>query len=398
MNYNRLHSLFFIDMSLKYSEKIEAHAKRFGVAGKAFSAPARVNLIGEHTDYTGGFVMPLAIDFETVAVISPRADEKAVLYSENFDQQVEFDLKGLQPPAKSHWSDYGMGVVWALQQEGVKVPGFSMSVSGNVPLGAGLSSSASVEVAVCMALLSLTGSELPGDKVAVLCRKAENDFAHSPCGIMDQFVIANAVAEKALLLDCRSLEFYLLPLGTETRIVIANSMVKHSVAEGEYGDRRGEVEAGQAVLQSLNPMIKELRDATLEDLKEARGKMTEVSFRRCRHIISENARVIEARSALSGGDMRRFGDLMFAAHASMRDDFEASCPEVDKLVDIAHTLPGCIGARITGGGFGGCTVNVVEAAAAEKFAEALKQKYKDATGIDSDVYICEAVDGALARL
>lgn len=383
---------------ISHSELTSAHAARFGSEGSLFSAPARVNLIGEHTDYTGGFVLPLAIDFETVAVVSPRTDNKAVLYSMNFKEEVSFDLTSLAPPKKKHWSDYGMGVVWALQQEGIEIPGFNLTVDGNVPLGAGLSSSASVEVAVCMAVLSLTGTTLPGEKIAILCRKAENDYAHSPCGIMDQFVITNAVEEKALLLDCRSLDFYLLPLGSDTKIVIANSMVKHSIGDGEYGDRRGEVEAGQAVLHKMVPQIKMLRDATLDDLKEARGKMSDASFRRCRHIITENARVIEARSALSGGDMRRFGDLMFAAHASMRDDFEASCPEVDKLVNIAHALPGCIGARITGGGFGGCTVNLVEGDAAEAFAVQLKQKYKEATGIDSDIYVCQAVDGALARL
>lgn len=381
-----------------YTQLLSDHAVRFGAQGSLFTAPARVNLIGEHTDYTGGFVMPLAINFETAVVVSPRNDTQAVFYSVAFKEQVKKDLTSLTVPTTKHWSDYGMGVAWALQQEGIKLPGFDMSVTGDVPLGAGLSSSASIEVAVCMALLSLAGVSLPGEKIATLCQKAENDYALSPCGIMDQFVVANGLHEKALLLDCRSLEYYLLPLGTETRIVIANSMVKHSVAEGEYGDRRSEVEAGQAVLQKMNPMIKLLRDANLEDLREARSKMSEASFKRCRHIITENARVIEARSALAGGDMRRFGDLMFAAHASMRDDFEASCPEVDKLVDIAHTLSGCIGARITGGGFGGCTVNVVEADAANTFAAQLKQKYKDAVGIESNVYVCEAVDGALARL
>lgn len=382
---------------ISHSELLALHENRFGTTGQLFSAPARVNLIGEHTDYTGGFVMPLAIDFETVAVVSPRDDGKAVMYSVNFKEEVSRELAGLAPTDRSHWSDYGMGVAWALQQRGVKLPGFNMSVNGDVPLGAGLSSSASVEVAVCMALLSLVKDSLAGPDIALLCQKAENDFAHSPCGIMDQFVIANAAAEKALLLDCRSLEFYLLPLGSDTKIVIANSMVKHSVAEGEYGDRRGEVEAGQAVLTKKNPQIKLLRDATIEDLREVKGGMSEASFKRCRHIITENARVIEARSALVGGDMKRFGDIMYAAHNSMRDDFQASCPEVDKLVEIAHTLPGCIGARITGGGFGGCTVNVVEADQAESFAEQLKQKYLDATGIKSDVFICKAVDGAVAR-
>ncbi|ADV82281.1 galactokinase [Terriglobus saanensis] len=384
-------------MNISTQELAADHTERFGQQGTSFSAPARVNLIGEHTDYTGGFVLPLAIGFETTATISPRTDRKAVLYSSNFDEQVEYELDAMPQKGRGHWSDYGMGVVWSLAKDDIKTSGFNLSVEGNVPLGSGLSSSASVEVAVAMALLSLAETEIPGEKIATLCRRAENDFVGAPSGIMDQFVITNAVAEKALLLDCRSLEFYLLPLRPDIRIVIANSMVKHSIAEGAYRDRREEVEAGQAVLSKMNPQIKLLRDATMDDLKQARGRMSDASYRRCRHIITENARVLEARSALFGGDMRKLGDLLFAAHISMRDDFEASAPEVDKLVDLARSLPGCIGSRITGGGFGGCTVNLVEAQYADNFAEQLKLRYKDAAGIEAEIYVCEAVDGAVAR-
>src|SRR6187402_508588 len=384
-------------MNISTQELAADHTERFGQQGTSFSAPARVNLIGEHTDYTGGFVLPLAIGFETVATISPRNDRKAVFYSSNFDEQVEYDLDAMPQKGRGHWSDYGMGVVWSLAKDEIKTTGFNLSVEGNVPLGSGLSSSASVEVAVAMALLSLAEREIPGEKIATICRRAENDFVGAPSGIMDQFVITNAVAEKALLLDCRSLEFYLLPLRPDVRIVIANSMVKHYIAEGAYRDRREEVEAGQAVLSKMNPQIKLLRDATMDDLKQARGRMSDASYRRCRHIITENARVLEARSALFGGDMRKLGDLLFAAHISMRDDFEASAPEVDKLVDLARSLPGCIGSRITGGGFGGCTVNLVEAQYAESFAEQLKLRYKDAAGIEAEIYVCEAVGGAVAR-
>ncbi len=384
-------------MNISTQELAADHTERFGQQGTSFSAPARVNLIGEHTDYTGGFVLPLAIGFETVATISPRNDRKAVFYSSNFDEQVEYDLDAMPQKGRGHWSDYGMGVVWSLAKDDINTPGFNLSVEGNVPLGSGLSSSASIEVAVAMALLSIAEKEIPGEKIATLCRRAENDFVGAPSGIMDQFVITNAVAEKALLLDCRSLEFYLLPLRPDIRIVIANSMVKHSIAEGAYRDRREEVEAGQAVLSKMNPQIKLLRDATMDDLKQARGRMNDASYRRCRHIITENARVLEARSALFGGDMRKLGDLLFAAHISMHDDFEASAPEVDKLVDLARSLPGCIGSRITGGGFGGCTVNLVEAQYADSFAEQLKLRYKEASGIEAEIYVCEAVDGAMAR-
>ena len=372
-----------------------SHRERFGIDGRAFSAPARVNLIGEHTDYTGGLVMPMAIGFRTVAVISPRSDGRAVFYSENYREEGCFETTALEKQPRGHWSDYAAGVLWSLRQEGVSVSGFSMTLEGDVPLGAGLSSSASVEVASAMAMLSLAGMELPLETVATLCRRAENEYVGAKSGIMDQFVVAGAVAHRAMLLDTRSLEFDLLPLPDEIRVVIANSMVKHAVATGEYGDRRDEVEAGQAVLRRERGR-ELLRDATVQDLEACRDKMPEVSFLRCRHIITENARVVEAREALQAGDMTRFGELMVEAHASMRDDFGASAPEVDSLVEIALRQPGCFGARITGGGFGGCTVNVVAAGQAERFVDAVRREYARVMKIEADCFICAPSDGALA--
>jgi galactokinase len=383
-------------MKLDGVETLRVHRQRFGQEGRAFGAPARVNLIGEHTDYTGGFVMPMAIDFTTVAAISPREDGRAVFYSLNFDEEVSFELASLGRTPRGHWSDYPLGVVWSLAQEGVAVGGFSMSLEGNVPVGAGLSSSASLEVATAMALLSHAGRELPLKTVATLCRRTENEFVGAKSGIMDQFIVAGGVAGRVMLLDCRSLEFELLPLPSEVRVVVCNSMVQHQHAGGEYGDRRDEVEAGQAVLRELRPGIELLRDATLADLEACKDRMNATSFARCRHIISENARVMEAKEALRSGDVKRFGELMVEAHASMRDDFGASAPEVDTLVEIAMQQPGCFGARITGGGFGGCTVNVVRAEKAEEFAEALKRGYKAALGLSADCFICAPSDGALA--
>jgi galactokinase len=213
---------------------------------------------------------------------------------------------------------------------------------------------------------------------------------------MDQFIVAGGVAGRVMLLDCRSLEFELLPLPSEVRVVICNSMVQHQHAGGEYGDRRDEVEAGQAVLRLQRPGIQLLRDATLADLEACKDKMSAASFRRCRHIISENARVLEAREALLRGDVKRFGELMVEAHASMRDDFAASAPEVDALVEIAMRQPDCFGARITGGGFGGCTVNLVSAGKAEAFVEAVRREYKAALGIEADCFVSAPTDGALA--
>jgi galactokinase len=382
-------------MRLDNERALREHRQRFGRAGQLFAAPARVNLIGEHTDYTGGLVMPMAIDFRTAAVMSPREDGKAVFYSANFAEEAAFEIAALGR-AGGGWSDYPAGVLWSLLQEGAAVGGFSMTSMGDVPLGAGLSSSASIEVATAMALLSHAGMTLPLEKIATLCRRAENEYVGAKSGIMDQFVVTGGVAHRVMLLDCRSLEYELLPLPEQERVVICNSMVKHEVATGEYGDRRDEVEAGQAVLRRERPGIELLRDATLEDLEACRGKMSPESFARCRHIITENGRVMEARAALLAGDMERFGALMVEAHASMRDDFAASCEEVDRLVEIAMGRPGCFGARITGGGFGGCTVNVVSVEQTDQFVEAVRREYAAATGIDAQCFVCEPSDGAVA--
>src|SRR5882757_164444 len=326
-------------MKVEKEQALRVHRQRFGQEGRGFAAPARVNLIGEHTDYTGGFVMPMAIDFQTMAVVSERGDGRAVFYSANYDEEVGFEIASLTRKPGGGWSDYPAGVLWSFREEGVPVGGFNMSLAGDVPLGAGLSSSASVEIATAMALLGHAGVELTLEKVATLCRRAENEYVGAKSGIMDQFVVAGSVANRVMLLDCRSLEYELLPLPDEVRVVICNSMVKHAVATGEYGDRSVEVEA-------------------------CRDMMSAASFKRCRHIITENARVLEAREALLSGDMARFGALMVEAHASFRDDFAASCEEIDVLVAIAMQQAECFGARITGGGFGGCTVNVVRAGVA----------------------------------
>jgi galactokinase len=383
-------------MKVRREETLRAHQRRFGQTGKIFAAPARVNLIGEHTDYTGGFVMPMAIDFHTIAVVSAREDGRAVFYSANYDEEVGFETRSLSRKPSGRWSDYPAGVLWSLRKEGVAVGGFNMSLEGDVPLGAGLSSSASVEVATAMALLEHAGVELPLEKVATLCRRAENEYVGAKSGIMDQFAVAGCVANRAMLLDCRALTYELLPLPDAVRVVICNSMVKHAVATGEYGDRSTEVEAGQAVLQRERPGVKLLRDATLEDLAACKDLMSSASFKRCRHIITENARVLEARGALLQGNVERFGELMVEAHVSVRDDFAASCEEVDVLVAIAMQQPECFGARITGGGFGGCSVNIVRAEVAERFVATLRREYAAKTGIDPECFVCTPSDGAFA--
>jgi galactokinase len=383
-------------MDVRVVELLSLHRQRYRKDGRAFAAPARVNLIGEHTDYTGGFVVPMAIGFRTVAVVSGRDDGQAIFYSANYEEEAVFDIASLGREPRGHWSDYPAGVLWSLQQEGIAPGGFEMSLAGDVPLGAGLSSSASIEVATAMALLGHACVKLPLEKIATLCRRAENEYVGAKSGIMDQFVVVGGVAHRAMLIDCRSLEYELLPLPEQVRVVICDSMVKHAVATGEYGDRRDEVEAGQAVLRRQRPGVELLRDATLADLDACKDKMTAASFARCHHIITENDRVMKAKEALLQGDVRRFGELMVEAHASMRDDFAASCVEVDTLVEVAMGQAACFGARITGGGFGGCTVNVVRANESQEFVAAVRREYAERTGIVAECFVCEASDGAMA--
>jgi galactokinase len=372
----------------------EIHVKHAGGDPQLFQAPGRVNLIGEHTDYSGGFVMPSAIDFGTVAAVAVRRDGRTEIWSENFAEGVSFAAGGLPVERQKHWSDYPLGVAWALREKGIEVPPFSLTLEGDVPLGAGLSSSASIEVATALALLSLSGAEMPRNELAQLCQRAENVYVGGSCGIMDQFIACNGAVDHSMLLDCRSLEFRLAPIPQHLSLVIANTMVKHSVAGGEYGTRRAEVEQGTAILRGHRPEIALLRDATLRDLEQWGHEMPPNVLRRCRHVISENLRTVAAADALEAGNLKRLGDLMAAAHASYRDDFEASCEEADVMVAAAQRLPGLIGARLTGGGFGGCTVNLVEADRAAEFSERLHDEYEAATGIHPDIYQCHASSAA----
>ncbi len=373
---------------------IDLHRERFGARPTLFAAPGRVNLIGEHTDYAEGFVFPAAIDLTTTVGVTPRADGQVVLYSANFEKEARVALAELPERGIGQWEDYPLGVLAMLRQAGIEVPGFSMSITGNVPLGAGLSSSASIEVATALALLPLSGKTMTGPEIAKLCQKAENEYVGAPVGIMDQFVSACGAEDHALLLDCRSLDYHLAPLPHEVVFVLVNTMVKHAHADGAYKVRRAEVAEGTEVLHGMKPEIRALRDATLEDLERAKGQMPENVYKRCRHIISENTRTTAAAAALDAGNLKEFGRLLVAAHASYRDDFEASCPEADILVELALERPECIGARLTGGGFGGCTLNLVRAEDADAFAVSLQRGYFDKTGIDAEVYRCRASAGA----
>jgi galactokinase len=370
------------------------HLARFEAEPAVYVAPGRVNLIGEHTDYAEGFVMPAAIDFATLAAISPRGDGKIALFSENYGQVRYFDAAELPTAAGKHWTDYPLGVVSILAGEGNAIPGFSLSLWGDVPLGAGLSSSASVEVATALAVTGLIGVSYPGPVLARLCQRAENEFVGASCGIMDQFISTNGAKDHALLLDCRDLSFKLAPIPDHVALVIANTMVKHAISGGEYTSRRAEVEAACAVIASHRPGVKFLRDATVEDLEKWGHEMTPNSLKRARHVITENTRTVAAAEALMKGDLNELGRLMAEAHASYSKDFEASCDEADAMVELAHDLPGLIGARLTGGGFGGCTINLVEQSQAQAFQQELSALYAGETGIVPQIFICHASGGA----
>jgi galactokinase len=370
------------------------HLARFQAAPTVFAAPGRVNLIGEHTDYAEGFVMPAAIDFATLAGISPRSDGKIVVYSKNYGEEREFAAASLPVSASKHWSDYPLGVVSILAGEGHRIPGFSLSLWGDVPLGSGLSSSAAVEVATALAVLSIIGASYPGPVMARLCQRAENEFVGASCGIMDQFISANGKENHALLLDCRDLSFKLAPIPTHVALVIANTMVKHSVAGGDYTTRRAEVEAACAVIARHRPQVRFLRDATVGDLEKWGHEMTPNSLKRARHVVTENLRTQAAAEALAANDLVELGRLMAEAHRSYSQDFEGSCAEADAMEELARQLPGIIGARLTGGGFGGCTINLVEQSQAAAFAKALASSYAARTGIEPQIHICHASGGA----
>ena len=300
----------------------------------------------------------------------------------------------LPTAAGKHWTDYPLGVVSILAGEGHAIPGFSLSLWGDVPLGAGLSSSASVEVATALSILGLIGVQYPGPVLARLCQRAENEFVGASCGIMDQFISANGAKDHALLLDCRDLSFKLAPIPENVSLVIANTMVKHAITGGEYTSRRAEVEAACAVIASHRPGVKFLRDATVEDLEKWGAEMTPNSLKRARHVITENTRTVAAAEALIRGDLNELGRLMAEAHSSYSRDFEASCEEADAMVELAQDLPGLIGARLTGGGFGGCTINLVEQSHAAAFQQELGALYAGQTGIVPQIFICHASGGA----
>lgn len=366
----------------------------FGKCEGVYRAPGRVNLIGEHTDYNDGFVMPVAIGFYTYVAAARRSDRKLAIYSVDYQQTREFLLDEIRVETTGHWSDYVRGVAGVLQSRGIRLPGASLVIKGEVPIGAGLSSSASLEVACALALLAVSGVTLDPMELALACQQAEHQYGGTRCGIMDQFIANYGKSGHAVMLDCRSLDHQLVKLNGHAQIVICNTKVKHNLAKGEYNLRRQDCEAGVRHLQRHLPEIKALRDVTMAQLESHGGDLPEVTFRRCRHVIGENLRVQLAVEALNAGDLERFGVLMRESHNSLRGDYDVSCKELDTMVEIGSGIEGVYGARMTGGGFGGCTVNLVSSGSVEHFREIITREYERTTGIAPDVYVCEAAQGA----
>jgi galactokinase len=358
--------------------------------------PGRVNLIGEHTDYNDGFVLPVALDRDVRLVLRPRDDRLVRLYALEFDSWSEFHLDELQRSDETLWVNYVMGVAWALQERGIHLNGLDGVISGNVPRGSGLSSSAALEISCAKGFLAASNQSaaLSGRDIALAAQQAENDFVGVNCGIMDQFVSALGAEGHALLIDCRSLEYRLVPFPEEAALVIGNTKASRSLASSAYNERRKECETGVAILRQVLPSVKALRDVSSEQLKAAKDLLPPVVYRRCWHVITENERVMATVNALAEGDLGTVGNLMNASHDSLRDDYEVSSPALDAMVEAMRSVDGCFGARLTGAGFGGCAVALVARGREEAVSDAIYDHYARAMNIWPEVYISRPSSGA----
>lgn len=361
-------------------------------------APGRVNLIGEHTDYNDGFVLPAAIDRAITYAGKRRADRRVRVHSIDFKGSAEFDLDDIRRDETATWSNYLRGVSKFLEADGHRLIGADIVFGGDVPREAGLSSSAAVEVGATAFWARLLALDFDPVYVVKLSRRAENEFVGVPCGIMDQFISALGRRDHALFLDCRDLTYRYVPLRADVKIVVFYSGVKRALAQSEYEVRLKQCREAVAKIAALTGRpIKSLRDVQAAELDAARGEMDSLLWRRAHHVVSENERTLEAVSVLQKGDLGRFGELMNQSHQSLRNEYEVSSVELDQLVELARQEEGVLGARMTGAGFGGCTVNLVRADAAEHFAQAVARRYEETGPLKAGIYICQASDGALVK-
>lgn len=374
----------------------ERFRSKFKCSPQIYRAPGRVNLIGDHTDYNDGFVLPAAIEFYCWVAISPRGGPGFTMFSENLQETVAIQSAEASQTEVPAWARYPLGVIQQLRDSGYEIGGANLYIASDVPMGAGLSSSAAIEVASAYALLGASGKTIDPLTVARLCQAAENDFVGMRCGIMDQFASCFGRTGHALLLDCRSLEYRPIAISNRIRLVICNTMVQRELASSgsEYNTRQAECQEGVRQIKKALPHIRALRDLTLSDLERFRGLLTSTIYRRCRHVITENERVGALARALQSNQLERIKVLMDESHRSLRDDYEVSCPELDLLVSLAWEQPGVYGARMTGAGFGGCTVNLVDAECVLQFQNQISEVYSAQTGRRPEIYVCTASEGA----
>jgi galactokinase len=379
---------------LTASSLFVAFEQRYGYRPRLIvRAPGRVNLIGEHTDYNDGFVLPIAIDRAAYVAARARDDDLVQVHSVTFNQDDSFHLNQIEYNTEKPWSNYVRGVVKALLARIPEMHGANVIIDGDVPLGSGLSSSAAIEVATGYTFQLLNDLNLLGEELALLCQGAENAFVGVRCGIMDQFTSALGQAGHALFLDCRDLTYQAVPIPPDVKIVVCSSGIDHTHSNSKYNQRRRECDDAVHILKAHKPKMTALRDVNLEEFERWRGDLPRKLQPRVRHVITENQRVLDSVAALQAGDLQRFGQLMYESHASLRDNYEVSIPELDHLVEIASRVPGCYGSRLTGGGFGGSTVSLVANEAVERFTAQVKREYLAATGIETAVHVCVPSDG-----
>jgi galactokinase len=358
-------------------------------------APGRVNLIGEHTDYNDGFVLPIAINRDMLLVGALRSDRQVRVYSIDMQQENNINLDDITFDQNMRWSNYVRGVLHVLQEAGYPVAGMDMVMTGNVPQGAGLSSSAALEVGVLMLSSSLSGFTVPGVEAAKLCQRAENTFVGVNCGIMDQFISRLGAQDSALLIDCRNLDYrHISWSGDRVRLLVVDTRVKRGLVDSEYNQRRCECEKGVEILAQLIPGVKALRDVSLEQLHSYKHLLSDRVFARCMHVVGENQRVLDAVQALKKGDWQRLGALMYESHASLRDLYQVSCRELDLVVELAQAVPGVYGARMTGAGFGGCAIALVQKEVVESLLDVMSSKYAAETGYEPGLLLTGAAAGA----
>lgn len=376
------------------TQVLAAYQEHFIGAPLLIRAPGRINLIGEHTDYNDGFVLPAAIDKEIHLAIAPNQTPYTVrLFATDMEASFEFDLRNFSKTDRG-WPNFIMGVVQVLQQNGADIPGFDCAFGGNIPIGAGLSSSAALECGLAFGLNEMLGLGLDSATIAQYGQAAEHQFVGVKCGIMDQFANMHGKKNHVIRLDCRSLEFSHFPLNLSNYLVmLCNTRVSHSLADSAYNTRRQQCEAGVAILSQHMPSIKSLRDADIALLEGCRSEMDPITFQRCHYVIKENQRVLDACAALETGDLSTFGALMYASHAGLQHEYEVSCPELDFLVDQTRDNPHVLGSRMMGGGFGGCTINLIERDAAESFSQTISGAYLLAFGTEPEIYLANVVDG-----